>query len=399
MDNQGVEGWTPGGITVCGAPGQQQSPMVCRVIGGWIVAWVDSRTNLYADIYAQFLNDAGVPQWSANDFSGVCVNQGTTQLYYQPPMIAVDGLGGAFILRIDAENDIRAQRIEADGAVAWPASMVICSADAQRSGLVAVADGAQNVLLAWIDRRNANNDIYAARISVTGTMPWGQDGLPIAETPDDENSPALCSDAWGGVYIAWEVQPFNSSSNLYIQRVNGLGTALFAPGGNVLCGALHHQRHPALATSVTDGGVDGCLAVWEDCRANGFVDEVWAQKVSPTGDMLGAVDGFRLSGNANADSTNPTGAWRQAPRLISDRSGGLICAWSDSRDTDGATGDLYAVRVLSTGTFAWGGLNGTLLANGSGDQNEPLLRVTPDGGVGLLFADSERFRQPAPASA
>ena len=105
----GAELWTPGGMTVCGEAHRQAEPAVCRVSDGWIVAWSDARTPPFASIYAQKLNASGDRQWSANNFSGVCVYAGDAATNYFYPYLAVipGGVNGAFIAWSDEKSRFR----------------------------------------------------------------------------------------------------------------------------------------------------------------------------------------------------------------------------------------------------------------------------------------------------
>jgi hypothetical protein len=79
-------------VPLCTATGNQNAPAsVSDGAGGAIVTWYDNRGG-DLDIYAQRLNSAGTPQWTAD---GVALCAATGDQRY--PTIASDGAGGAIV--------------------------------------------------------------------------------------------------------------------------------------------------------------------------------------------------------------------------------------------------------------------------------------------------------------
>ena len=85
-----------GNVPLCTAANQQySSTIVSDGAGGAIVTWYDIRSGNY-DIYAQRVNAAGVPQWTAN---GVALCTAANNQY--SPTIVSDGAGGAIVTWYD----------------------------------------------------------------------------------------------------------------------------------------------------------------------------------------------------------------------------------------------------------------------------------------------------------
>ncbi len=125
----GVPLWTPDGVPLCSGPDYRESPViVADGAGGAIVAWHDYRDFISFDISAQRVSAAGVPQWTANGVA-LCTAAGD-QNY--PSMVA-DGAGGAIVAWMDGRGgsgyDIYAQRVDAAGVPLWTADGVaLCTA-------------------------------------------------------------------------------------------------------------------------------------------------------------------------------------------------------------------------------------------------------------------------------
>src|SRR5207247_3245287 len=116
------------GVALCTAANDQYYPQITADgAGGAIVTWQDYRSgNL--DIYAQRVNAAGVPQWTAD---GVALCTAANEQYN--PTITADGAGGATVswwdFRSGTSYDIYAQRVNAAGVAQWTADGVaLCTA-------------------------------------------------------------------------------------------------------------------------------------------------------------------------------------------------------------------------------------------------------------------------------
>ncbi|HTP80635.1 MAG TPA: hypothetical protein VMM57_09550, partial [Bacteroidota bacterium] len=111
-------------------------------------------------------------QWSTNPIinNAIC-----TAAYDQySPTIVSDGSGGAIItwqdLRSGNDFDIYAQYINAAGTPQWPSNGVaICTATGDQASPTIVSDGSGGAIITWQDERGANYDIYAQRINAAGT--------------------------------------------------------------------------------------------------------------------------------------------------------------------------------------------------------------------------------------
>lgn len=111
MSSGGVAQWTADGAAVSTAANDQQTPVIVQDgSGGAIVSWFDSRSGNF-DIYAQRMSTAGWPQWTP-DGVAVCAAAGDQDW---PVMFANEG--GAVVAWDDRRSgrDIYAQRIESDG--------------------------------------------------------------------------------------------------------------------------------------------------------------------------------------------------------------------------------------------------------------------------------------------
>ena len=300
--------------------------------GGAIITWDDNRGSS-CDIYAQWVNNNGVPQWTT-DGQGISRANGIQQ----SPQIVSDGVGGAIISWLDYNYyNVYVQRVDVDGNVLWAGDRHISPA-APRSEFyydeeyepTIVSDGSGGAIIAWHDDRNIydpclpyddgddcppedqdyqntpdeSSDIYAQRVDADGNGLWAAGGIPISTGDLDQAYPGIVSDGAGGAIVFWE-DPRNadSRSDLYAQRVFYDGTLVDTDGdgfGNVSdCNDSDPSINPS-ATEVCDDGKDN------DCDGDKDAADSDCVEACTDGDDDGICDDGDGSGTAG-DNPCPDG--------------------------------------------------------------------------------------------
>lgn len=174
INSVGATQWTPGGVALCTAIFDQNvESLETDGAGGVIMTWADRRAGTWA-VYAGRLNDAGIPQWTAN---GVALSPA---LYAEGiPQITTDGAGGAIVTwpdyRAGFEFHVYAQRLNSAGAVQWSANGVaLCARAGNQYEPAIISDGNGGAIVAWQELPNeddSDDDIYATRVSGNGAIP------------------------------------------------------------------------------------------------------------------------------------------------------------------------------------------------------------------------------------
>jgi hypothetical protein len=280
--------WTRNGNSICTAAGSQIDPQLASDgSGGAIITWADLRSGNY-DIYAQRVDPAGNPQWA---FDGVAI---CTEMSMQfMPQITSDGSGGAIIawwdIRGGSDGDIYAQRIGSGAAVQWPADGVpVCTATENQNGVKIVADGSGGAVLVWYDYRSGDGDIYAQRLNAVGQGLWAANGIPVCNVLGSQFSQQLIPDGGSGAIVTWEDQR-TGNTNIYAQRISGTGVAMWTANGVEVCIAPYTQSIPQL----TGDGSGGAIIAWQDRRGTAGWD-IYAQRINTTGSALWAADGIPI---------------------------------------------------------------------------------------------------------
>jgi hypothetical protein len=301
VDSSGNALWTANGVPVCTAQNEQTEPViVADGVGGVIAAWIDKRNSSpETDIYAQRISEAGAMMWAAN---GVAVCTATD--YQLSPTVASDGNGSAIIAWEDWRSgmaDLYAQRVTPGGTVGWASGGVaLCTAAASQILPVAVADNSGGAIVTWVDRRGGSfADIYAQRIDSTGSLVWDPAGVTVSAGYNDQVYPSACTDGAGGAIVAWQDYRNSAAADIYAQRISPSGSQMWATDGVSVCTAVGLQE----SVMIRDDGQGGGVMAWDDDRSLvGF--DIYAQRINPAGTVLWAADGVPAC-IASGDQTMP----------------------------------------------------------------------------------------------
>ncbi|NQS98498.1 MAG: T9SS type A sorting domain-containing protein [candidate division Zixibacteria bacterium] len=201
---------------ICDAPDDQTNLVGApHSQGGMVFAWSDKRSGADFDIYAQWLNENGEPQWENN---GVVI---ISEAYDQTPTnISQDGMGNFFIT--------------------------------------------------WNDTRNGlNNDVYMQKIDgSTGNLMFQVGGVPVNVDPGgDQWAADIIVDCNDGLHICWEdMDPLVGAEILasHFDSDGNLHTG-WSEGGDPVCTAYNNQINPA----IMEDFYDGVVSAWEDARSSG----------------------------------------------------------------------------------------------------------------------------------
>jgi hypothetical protein len=139
---------------------------------------------------------------------------------------AADNGGALLVAWIDPRDsryDIYGLRLDPEGSrsCGWrPSGSVVCSGPGERSGVRIVPDGSGGGLFTWQDQRAGNWDVYAVRMTAAGAThaDWAVNGNPICNLTGDQTGAVLVSDGALGAIVAWDDRR-NGEEDIYAQRV------------------------------------------------------------------------------------------------------------------------------------------------------------------------------------
>ncbi len=362
--------WTVDGELITNAAGYQSLPQIVSDGGfGAIIVWKDYRSATDWDVFAQRVDPFGQVVWESNGVAICTADSDQVEVD-----IISDGLGGAIVTWTDSRSptsDIYAQRVDANGSVLWATDGVpICAATDVQEDPHLVSDGSEGAIITWMDFRNqatSERDIYAQRVDANGTTQWTANGVAVCTFTQLQTDPRLASDGAGGAIITWEDRRPAGFSDIYAQRVDAGGNALWTVNGVVVCAVPEQQLRPKILAD----GSSGAFVSWTD-RRNGSGD-LFAQRLNGLGNSLWMTNGIPVS----------TAVWGQSrSQLVSDGQGGAIITWKDSRNERFET-DIYAQRVDPNGSVLWT-TDGVAISRVP--ENQHHFGVVPDGQGGAIVA-------------
>ena len=365
FNSQGYEMWTSQGKGIRVTTADVANPSAAEDgNGGVIIAWDDS-INGDRDIYAQKLDSLGNLLWTTN---GVAVVVKPSK--QKDVKVISDGAGGAIAVWEDSLAgfwDIYAQRISSSGTKLWAANGVpVCTASLNQKNPRLVTDGANGAYIVWQDKRNGvDYDIYAQHLNASGVSLWATDGIAICTSVDKQTNPKVVSDRLGGAIITWQDKRGGVSYDVYAQRVNSSGTTQWASNGTAICIADSSQT----SIDITSENISGAILTWRDKR-NGLFHDVYAQKVNLNGTVAWTVNGIKLTNGALTQTE---------PNICGDGAGGAIISWQDSTINNW---DIKSQRVDQNGNALWNA-GGNVVSNATNLQTIP--KNISDGNGGSIF--------------
>ncbi|UCF06377.1 MAG: T9SS type A sorting domain-containing protein [bacterium] len=333
IDSSGIAQWTGNGIVVCTLATDVYEPRITTDgFGGAIIAWEDYRNGSY-DIYAQRIDADSNSIWTTNGVA-VC----TAIEDQQDHEIISDGAGGVILAWLDGrvnEDEIYAQRIDGSGAVQWTADgIAVCTVVDYKYDLRMVPDGSGGAVIAWRDGRDGDPDIYIQRISMDGVTQWTSDGVAVTNTDLFEFYPQLILTSNNDIIITWDQQgPEIDDMTFLVQRVSLDGQLLW-PGGGI---DVKPTSGPKGYTHIVTDGVGGAIAVYFEA-IDLLRTGISAQRINANGDVMWQAQGVPVY----RENFEP-----DYPAVAPDGEGGVLITWCDARNS--LEYDIYALKLNRAG--------------------------------------------------
>ena len=322
-----------GGFIISDADGYQETPAVAFDGANHLVVWTDMRSGS-GDIYGSRVDPSGnVLDPDGLPISVSAGSQAGASVAFHDSLYLV-----VWIDFRDGNENIYGARVTVDGTVLDPGGIPICTDGAIQVDAALTSNGA-GWLAVWTDYRNAQPDIYAARIDVTGAV-LDPAGIPVAATAAQEVYPAATFNQTDCL-VVWDVDADTTSHDIYGARIDAAGNVL-DPGGIAICDHVEYQGYPAASSDGAD-----FLVIWNDSRG------------SATWDIYGArVD----AGGGVIDTTSIPiclDLSQQFGLSVAFGSGRWLIGWHDSRndhkdifgirlDTDGSVLDAASILISSS---------------------------------------------------
>ena len=259
------------GLGLVQAASTQALPALARLGTQCVLAWQDLRSG-ELDIYAARLD----PNGAVLDGAGVGV--ATVTGVQSTVAVASNGTNALLTWSDSRTADIIGARVSAGSAltVLDPSGFTV-SRSANSETNPAVAFDGTNYLVVWQDNRGSGFDLYGVRVSASGSV-LDPAGFAISSANGHQRNPAVAFDGTNYL-VSWEDTRLSAASDIYAARVSRTGSVLDANGLSI-CPRFGAQEHPAVAFD----GVN-YLVVWDDSSA-GSSRDIYGTRVSTGGTVL-----------------------------------------------------------------------------------------------------------------
>ena len=370
LDSLGIAQWGLNGMVICNDTADQSTPNLCTDgAGGFILAWSDLRSGTERDVYAQRVSSTGEILWSYN--GNPVANKPNRE---HNEKITSDDNGGAFIAWEQWDDmlqqwNIALQHINAQGQRLWNvAGIVVSDFSANRLNPKLQKDKQGGVYVVWQELHNGlDYDIYAQRFNAQGERMWTNNGWPIATSPNSQINPKIDPDTLsGGFYVAWADKRNGLDYDIYAQRMDSLGNAIW-PSNGIGVATLNGNQSAVDIISTTQ--TQGLILTWRDARSGN--NDIYAQKLDPNGAGLW-LDQGKLIATSPYNQINPN--------ICSDGANGCIITWQDSTFNDW---DVKSQKISGDGQLLWA-INGITVSDAIEIQGHP--KNIPDGYGGSIYA-------------
>lgn len=232
----------------------------------------------------------------------------------------------------------------------------ICRAGNIQKAVESVSDGKGGAIMCWTDERSAKNfyTVYAQRIDRNGYVRWKENGIAVSPVSNSQVTPQIISDGTGGAIIVWS-DTRSGTEDVYAQRIDSSGNALWKSEGVTVASGSTEQTAPKLASD----GQNGAIITWSARTTSLQDDHIYAQRIDGSGKQLWVPE-VELTTSDQFEST---------PTIAGDGSGGAYIAWAFYNNSEY---DVYAQRLHANGSPYWPG-GGVGIATNGGAQDTPTL--------------------------
>lgn len=283
-----------------------------------------------------------------------------------------DNRGGSYAVYI--------QRLDINGNRLLPTGGVLVSGNPQNSSLVdysLIADENGNAIVAFTDIRNGGPiNPFAYKISPTGTMLWGANGISLTDSTNSfQPNPRIAETSDGNFVFLWRMG--TGPQKLEMQKISAAGVKMWGTNPIQLSsGTAENYDWPDLVTS--DNG--NVIIMWSGYFGN-FLSaqnyKIYTQKISSTGTRVW---------NSTQDTTYSLGhvSGFYQPRIYSDGNSGAIYCWHDDRNLVNLSMD-YLQRINSSGSFLFP-VNGSPVVTTTGNNYfDPIAAYMPATGETVVI--------------
>jgi hypothetical protein len=378
--------WGSNDIQINNGPDEKDYPDIAVDSNGYsVVVWEDDRDDGSSPgIYAQRLDPNGNTLWGSDRK----VNQSVGVYNCYNPDVAIDSDGNAIVVWYGSPSftEIYAQKLDTSGNPLWGSTDVTVNQNTtgtQEDAAVAV-DSAGNAYVVWSDYRNGSIDgeIYAQKLNSSGVPKWGSNDLKVNQNLSllRQRTPDIAVDSDNNIIVIWEDNRTDSDFDIYAQKYNSDGVALW-DSDDILVNQNSGSLDQVRATIGVDPD-DNIIVAWLEDRNTATITEVFAQKLSSSGNPLWDSSDKQINQYPQVRALNN-------PKIAVDSEGYSFIIWDDKRNGI-ADNDYYLQKCDPQGNAMWGS-DYKIHRDQVNNQLRGGIAVDPDDNVIAVWYDGENY--------
>jgi len=290
--------------------------------------------------------------------------------------------------------DVAAVSIDRNGTLLWSGGSWIANSKKRERIAGAVSDGRGGAIAVlevstYGDSAITNSDIIAVHIDRAGKTGWGASNEPIAIAASRhfERHPAIVSDGFGGLYVAYEIEYVVGDRvgdiDILAQHVSTVGAREW----------IDETAPPIVSSNSKAREHDPTLFLDDTGLTVAFKIDLLTEK--RPGDLIG-IQKMDLTGHAlwnegrNASLVAVEHGQSEQLQIASDRLGGAYLLL-DVHDTATGDRDIFMQRIGRDGNALWGdGEFAVPLFNSPDPERDPSMVVDVDNSVIVVAVQDTR---------
>lgn len=164
--------------------------------------------------------------------------------------------------------------------------------------------------------------------------------LMIADTTGSQILPIVVSNSLGETYISWFSEFGDNNYDVYLQKLDKNGVKFWDGAGLQI--SIHETDTWVTTYDMKLDNDENVILVNQDKRTG--ISNVFAYKISPTGEFLWGNDGIQLSNTPGFDP---------APKVVVADNNDLVFMWTEESPDSTLNTLLFVSRVSANGTKIW----------------------------------------------
>jgi hypothetical protein len=117
--------------------------------------------------------------------------------------------------------DLSAQKIDNNGSVVWPTTVMVCNAPGNQEKASIIPDGHGGAIIAWQDWRGLYADVYIQKINSNGIPLWTVNGLLIANADNHQCNAKLIFDNSTSSMLLWQ-DARTGDYDIYVTKLDNI---------------------------------------------------------------------------------------------------------------------------------------------------------------------------------